>query len=517
MKNKNIIFSAFLVAMILLLVGCTDNFSEINAKIDGVTEEQMRGDNFKIGSSYPRIEALVVPADASGYFQHQENLCGDVYGRFMMSNAKWRGGNLSEFSYQHSGWIDNCFNLITDFYPAWRDILEDTKGEGVNYAWAVVLRVSIMHRLTDIFGPIPYSKIDSGNLFVEYDSQEEVYKKMLQELTEAIEVLTIYHNANPASMPMKSYDRVYGGDFGKWIKYANSLKLRMAMRMRYVEPQLAKKYAEEAVNHTVGVIQENTDNAAYTPTGNNMLWLVAVGWNDTKVCADIATYMEGFKDPRRERYFTESKFDMKGYKGIRAATDASDAAYAKYSMPNVGQTEKTIWIAAAEVAFLRAEGAMLGWNMNGKVRDLYESGIKLSFEQWGVGSADGYINDAVSKQADYLDPNSSAESAEAVSTITIKWDEGASQEEMLERIITQKWIALWPLGHEAWCEHRRTGYPKFFSLVRPVQSIYTGMKVANRMPFARAEYDNNLENVQKAVQLLGGLDNFATKLWWQAK
>lgn len=500
-----------------MIVSCTDDFAKINAKLDGVTEEQMKGDNFKVGSSYPRLEALVVPGDASGYFQHWENLCGDVYGRFMMSNVKWRGGNLSEFSIQHNGWIDNCFNLITDFYPAWRDIVNATHSEGVNYAWAVILRVSVMHRLTDTFGPIPYSKVESGNLYVEYDSQEQVYKTMLQELSNAIEVLTVYYNANPSATPMKAYDRVYAGDFGKWIKFANSLKLRMAMRMRFVEPDLAKQYAEEAVGHPLGVITDNVDNAAYAPTGNNMLWLVAMGWGDTKVCADIATYMEGYKDPRREKYFTQSTFEIKGFKGIRAATDASDAAYAKYSMPNVQQKDKTLWMTAAEVTLLRAEGALLNWNMKGTAKELYEKGVTLSFEQWGVGSADGYLNDSESTQADYLDPNNSTESAPAVSSITIKWEEGDNDEKKLERIITQKWIALWPLGFEAWCEHRRTGYPRFFSLVRPIQSVYNGMLVANRMPFARGEYDNNPENIRKAVQLLGGIDNFATKLWWQPK
>lgn len=518
MKRYSMILSQLALSVALFTgISCTDDFVEINARLDGVTEEQMKGDNFKVGSSYPRLEALVVPGDASGYFQHWENLCGDVYGRFMMSNVKWRGGNLSEFSVQHNGWIDNCFNLITDFYPAWRDIVEATRGEGVNYAWAVILRVSVMHRLTDTFGPIPYSQVSSGNLFVGYDSQEQVYKTMLKELTDAINVLTVYHNSNPSATPMKAYDRVYAGDFGKWIKYANSLKLRMAMRMRFVEPELAKQYAEEAVTHPLGVIMENADNAAYTPTGNNMLWLVSMGWGDTKVCADIASYMEGYKDPRSEKYFTTSTFDTKGFKGIRAATDASDAAYAKYSMPNVQQKDKTLWMTAAEITLLRAEGALLNWEMKGTAQELYEKGVSLSFEQWGAGSATGYLSDATSLPADYLDPNNSAESTPAVSTITIKWEEGDSDEKKLERIITQKWIALWPLGFEGWCEHRRTGYPKFFDLVRPVQSVYNGMKVANRMPFARAEYDNNPENIQKAVQLLGGIDNFATKLWWQSK
>lgn len=82
----------------------------------------------------------------------------------------------------------------------------------------------------------------------------------------------------------------------------------------------------------------------------------------------------------------------------------------------------------------------------------------------------------------------------------------------MERIITQKWIALWPLGQEAWSEIRRTGYPKVFDLVEtpkyPVQ-------IPNRLPFSYNEYTTNKSNVESAVSLLGGADTFATKLWWQ--
>ena len=91
------------------------------------------------------------------------------------------------------------------------------------------------------------------------------------------------------------------------------------------------------------------------------------------------------------------------------------------------------------------------------------------------------------------------------------------KEKNLERIITQKWIALWPLGFEGWCEHRRTGYPKFFPVVGTVESAYAHLDVANRLPFSRTEYDVNSANVQAAIKLLGGPDDYTTKMWWQKK
>ena len=101
-----------------------------------------------------------------------------------------------------------------------------------------------------------------------------------------------------------------------------------------------------------------------------------------------------------------------------------------------------------------------------------------------------------------------------MSSITIKWDESASQEEKLERLIVQKWIALFPDGQEAWCEIRRTGYPKVFPVA---QSTSYDIEVPNRIPFDYTESVNNPANYAKAVGLLGGEDNYATPLWWQRK
>ncbi len=105
-------------------------------------------------------------------------------------------------------------------------------------------------------------------------------------------------------------------------------------------------------------------------------------------------------------------------------------------------------------------------------------------------------------------------------TLTIAWDEAAGGEEVkLEKIITQKWIAIYPpLGTEAWCEQRRTGYPRFFSSINNGSSESGLERVgASRGMFAITEKENNKENYEKAVQLLGGQDLLGTKLWWDVK
>ena len=179
---------------------------------------------------------------------------------------------------------------------------------------------------------------------------------------------------------------------------------------------------------------------------------------------------------------------------------------------------------ASEVAFLRAEGAMRGWTaeMGGTAEEFYNKGIELSFLENGL-SADAaarYAADETSKPTDFTDVSTANTkyNISALGKITIKWNAGASEEEQLERIITQKWIAMFPNGTEAWSEFRRTGYPLIF----PVRSNYptSGVdtnKQIRRMVFPQSEYSNNGAAVQEAVKLLGGPDNGGTKLWWDKK
>lgn len=103
-------------------------------------------------------------------------------------------------------------------------------------------------------------------------------------------------------------------------------------------------------------------------------------------------------------------------------------------------------------------------------------------------------------------------------SITPTWGDSASEEQNLERIITQKWIALYPNGQEAWSEFRRTGYPRIIPIVdnRSNGVINTNTQV-RRMTFPRSEYSNNLAQVQAAATLLGGDDTGATRLWWDCK
>lgn len=141
--------------------------------------------------------------------------------------------------------------------------------------------------------------------------------------------------------------------------------------------------------------------------------------------------------------------------------------------------------------------------------------LKHHLHNGGVTSS-AYINDDISTPAAYTDPLNAKNNAPSPSGITIKWDESATMEQKLERIITQKWIANFPEGQEAWSEFRRTGYPKLF----PVANNNSGGLISTdvqirRLPFSPNEYTTNNAEVTKAIQLLSTpKDDGSTRLWW---
>lgn len=519
-RNKllRIVALSTFIPGLLSLSSCMDG--DINRPGGKISDGDLEGDNYKLGAFFPQMTDLVVPAQENDY-QMCENLVGGEYGRYLMfTNAGWSSAKNPPLYNVPTSWYSAPFQtMLPKFYQAYNQIKEITKEEGVNWAWANVLRVAVMQRLTDTYGPIPYSKVNPKSLSAPYDKQEEVYNHMFEDLDKAIETLTGYAVANPSATPMAAYDNVYGGHFTKWVKYANSLKLRMAVRIRFVNPDLARKKAEEAVHQQVGVITSNEDNASYFYAKGNPLNIMWNSYGDTRVCADILTYMEGYKDPRESKYFQNATKTEWGvpYAAMRAGINIVNQKDARaYSAPLAAKGDRLIWMTASEVAFLKAEGALAGWKMEGTAKALYESAVKLSFEQWEVGGADTYLENNTYTQAAYANPSSVTEGAgaPAVSTIKIQWNDAGTPEENLERIITQKWIALWPLGTEAWCEIRRTGYPKVFKLANVARYP---IDIPNRLPFSYNEYQNNKTNVEAAVGLLGGEDTYVTRLWWQSK
>ncbi|MGM9753563.1 MAG: SusD/RagB family nutrient-binding outer membrane lipoprotein [Candidatus Cryptobacteroides sp.] len=526
MKKIGNFLSVALLAFVF--TGCADLFSELNRKLDGVSEEELMGDNNLIGALFPSMESLIVPLSSRGDFQHCESLTGDVWGRMMISiNDDWTG-EFSYFDYDGQHWIDNPFSSVLAFYTSYSEVCKISEYQGINYAWARILRVAVMHRLADQYGPIPYSQVSMSSFHVAYDDDDVVYLTMLEELDAAIDELTSLVSAWDGVATMANFDRIYSGDWNKWLKYANSLMLRLAMRISNPEPELARRYAEKAVN--AGVILSNADNAFFNMVSGRMgtiesaFWGVANGYNDSRACADLVCYLQGYKDPRLSAYFADATIgdDAPGVQAVRAGTLCKRNDFVKHSAAKVQQYDSYPLLTAAETAFLMAEAAMKGWDMGSDARTLYEKGVTLSFEQWNVGGAAEYLSNNVNTQAPYTSTVLSGESCDPVSTVTVAWDDSkcdsaTANNPNYERLMVQKYLALYPLGHEAWCDYRRCGLPHFFPVFRSVETKYQGMYTAERIPFSIAEQETNADNVAAARNMLSGSDDFATKLWWAKK
>ena len=189
---------------------------------------------------------------------------------------------------------------------------------------------------------------------------------------------------------------------------------------------------------------------------------------------------------------------------------------AKVSAPNAG-VYKLCWLNAAEVAFLRAEGALVGWNMGGTAQEFYEQGIKLSFEEWGAEGAAAYIGNSTATPAAFKD-NVGRANANAPSSVTIAWKEADDFETKLEKIGTQKWLALFPNGAEAWAEYRRLHYPV---ILPPANNYSNGIvntdQGIRRVPYPISEQSDNPQGYASGVAALGGADNAGVRLWWDQK
>lgn len=497
-------------------VGCTDKFEEFNTNPKAPTIEEMEGDfaytATLIGNMIP-----VVALGQENDFQMIDQMIGCEYGRMMAANNAWGTDGMFGTYNPRLSWQGIPFTTIMPqyLYTPFFKIREVSKGEGLMYHWANILRIFGTQRISDCYGPTPFSLIGGGSSYqVAYDDMPDLYDAMFEELDKSIEGLKAA-SGGTVSKTIQNADVIYGGNISKWAKFANTLKLRMAMRIVNANPNLAKQKAEEAVNDLAGLISEPGDAAwsSYIP-GGNALHKTSALWNEGRISADLTSYMNGYSDPRLEKYALPASDNS--FNGIRHGVYRYQTGYQDYSLSVYGAQDKLLSITASESWFLRAEGALRGWNMGGTAKELYEQGVTVSMQE--RGATIGNYLESTATPANYTAMDNVAYSIAAVSTICPKYDESAGFETNLERIIVQKWIGNFPNGWESWADFRRTGYPKWFPVVNNLSTDgVTSARGMRRIPFPQTEFNTNEANVKAAIQMLGGPDTGATDLWWAKK
>lgn len=527
--------SILIIIAALAAVSCTKDFADRNTNKEQATREMLSYDNLSTGSAFSQMTRNVLPTYQAGEeeygssnYQIIEDLAGNIFAGYTGAiNAGWRYNNqydITAGSWYRAMFTDAYVRLISAWnqLDSWRDSQPQVAAIGD------IMKVAAMHRVTDTYGPIPYIGLKAGELHQKYNSQQDIYGAFFSELDAAIAVLSEYVTANPGAKLVAEYDNVYGGDVASWIKFANTLRLRLALRVVYADAALAKTQADAALANTYGLLQTKADAAACKRPASGAweypLYVIQYNFNDSAIGATIEAYMNGYADPRLANYFIKGSDGQ--YHGVRNGINITEAYKNSTLLSKINCTnnDPMVWMQAAEAWFLRAEYE-LRWGTESAAKDCYEEGIRVSFDAAGASGADAYIADATLTPGAYTDVVVSSNSVTSpLSDVPVQWVSGGTAEKHLEQIITQKYIAIFPCGQEAWSEFRRTAYPKVIPVAvnRNPGVISTSVQI-RRLNYPDTEYSTNQEAVEEAVTILlgessGGTgDNGGTKLWWDKK
>ncbi len=358
--------------------------------------------------------------------------------------------------------------------------------EGMGKIW----RSWLFHIVTDLWGAVPYSQaLDAEQATPAYDSQQAIYTDLLNVLETSAGML----GAGGGSLG--SGDLLYGNDTGAWQRFANSLRMRLAMRLTEAAGSTAE--SEFVAAYNAGGFTSNADNAMLSYPGSpyeNPLYENWLTRDDNGISATMVDTLKALNDPRLELYAEPAATDGE-FRGHHNGRDdlpegQSLAAFSRINdfWRSDGAATPAPVMTYAEVAFLQAEAAARGW-IAADPAALYEAGIRASMElydAWGHAPTDAEIDAYLAQPAVQCDPAQG-----------------------LAQIGLQKWIALWMNGSEAWSEWRRTGVPM---LAMGPDLILDRIPV--RFSYPDSEQSLNAASLQAATASQGGGLDLVTPVWW---
>lgn len=508
-----------------LFSSCVKQFEKLNTNPYEFTEEELQAGNRLMGEPLLQAQLNLLIYNDPPVAQLQQNLNADIFSGYMIPPTPFEGNNNNANYGLIFYWNNNPWNVTYGNVMKSCKFAQDKAGNKFPdfYAWALILKVEAMHRLSDIYGPVIYSRYGQPNTdqSVDYDSQQQAYNYFFKDLDTATTILTKLVNS-AAEQRFKPFDLVYKGNYSKWIRFANTLRLRLAIRISGADKQKAKQEAEAALNHPMGILREQDDifSVDISPV-THPLNIMCYTWADLRMGAPMESILTGYNDPRLPLYFVPVNGNNE-YHGIRQGIKIfAKEQYSGFS--ELARLPKKItFMTVAEAWFLKAEAALLGWNGAGNAAENYSNGVAASFQQYNLPNVNEYLQNNTLTANPYIDPRNNENNVPAgnphLSTITIRWDESAGFETKLEKIITQKWIAMYPEGQEAWSEFRRTGYPKLFPVViNNSGGTIPTEKFIRRLPFPQIEFITNPKAVERAKAFLKGPDTGGTPLWWDMR
>lgn len=488
-KFKKLLIAFTGIVVLLLPQACTDNFSSLNTDPALVTEDIIDPD------------MLFTQSLKNGVFN-------------IVSN----GGRVKEYAGMHATTGSsqlftqaNHNNPFNDFYRDYINPLAEAirlmEGEAENadkQAIARIWKAFLFSQLTDHYGDIPYTEaarsIEEGIVQPVYDTQESIYRDLLSELQEAVDAL----GSSGSQLSYGSSDILYNGDVTSWERFANSLRLRLAVRVHFEDRDLAETHISDVID--APLIEERSQNASITTEPANATqeenrnplynFVNANQANNANTfCSFTVTDILGDRDDPRLPIYCEPTEEDGSYRGrpVNMESDQS-TSYTNETTSKLGlYFKESVYtinvITAAEVSFLKAEAYL--YNLaSGDAQTAYAEGVNLALSYYDIpqGEIDTYLSGSEGTLS-------------------------GSEEEMLEQIITQKWISLYQNPIEGWAEIRRTGYPR---VLRGSNPGVTNNQFPRRFTYGESEYNLNFDNVSEAGQQMGG-DEYMTRFWWDSK
>ncbi len=481
-KMHRSLAAGLIVAIGLGASGCTEDFTGINTNPNAPTD---------VGAQY------LLPAGIVGAVT---SLLGTGFDRgtasvWVQHYARLQYGSIDRYeidgSFSDGLWAGFYTGALVDFDGVVQKAAE--RGLANQEAVGRILRAWMFHNMVDLWGDIPYTEalggLEAGNITPKYDDAQSIYSALLAELSAASSQIAPMSGLFPDAFrgTVGSPDLIFGGDMYKWQRFANSLRLRMAMRL------MSASEASSAIS--AGVFESREDEAKLDwlgspPNENPMAPAFISRPGDFRISAAMVDALIEHNDPRLPIYADPAR-ETGEFRGMPNGLDDSHGIEFE-QVSRVGtwflQPDTPTWIQSyAEVALLRAEAAVRGY-AGGDAAALYEAGIRASMETYDISSddIDAYLAQPMVAFASDMDTR-------------------------LAQIAQQMWFALYDQGPEAWAYFRRANHP---GLVAGPDNLNNGL-IPVRLPYPQSEESVNNANLMAAQSAQGlGSEPWNTPLFW---
>ncbi|MCW3090000.1 MAG: hypothetical protein JWP81_1069, partial [Ferruginibacter sp.] len=487
-----------LSGIICMANSCTKDFEQLNTSPSLVTEALVKPDNLFSAVQKDAIFGIPDLGRLSTFGKISE------FAAFMASESSGFPFKNTDYDYYFSTYYRAYLINMNETVR----LTQDDPGLSNKNAMARIFRVWLWQNVTDMYGDIPYTEAakDRDHLVAEpkYDKQEDIYKDLFTQLKAA----TAQLSDDPSKRSYGAADLLFKGDVSSWRKFANSLRLRMALRVRFVNNALAQQNITDVIN--APLISANAENArllsegSSAPNENNRSPLIRLIKNNLieprHLGFPVLDILARNNDPRIPIYFKLPKLiDPSSSIPYRARPinvyGPGTERYLRDSISLVGdffEASQFIFnlITAAEVSYMKAEAVLAGL-APGNANTLYRTGIQLAMEQYGVAA--GSITTFLASSAATLN---------------------GTNEQQFEQIMNQKYISLVYQSNEAWAEYRRTGYPKMWL---GSGATDTQGQIPRRLTYPADEYSKNSVNVAAAAAHYPEGDKLTSKVWWDVK